>query len=330
MLADTPKPARSDSRLTVAEWLDRWAENSLPVSGLKPTTQDLYRHLIANPLKPSLGRVTLAKFSPSEAEAWLQRLAKTPKVNRNGEGGRVAVSAGTQRNAFTCLKRALDAAVRDGLIESNPLLQVARPVAPRAQVPVTPAEAVDTVILPAVADLRIGPMVTFVALTGCRLGEAAGLRWADVDLEAATATIRRSSPTATSTKTERARTVPLLPEVVETLRATRKRQREERLLMGEGWQDSDGLVFTTGSGTPLDLHNARRDLARILRRNDLPADRPFHSLRHGLASRLLARDVPLPVVSAILGHSSIRVTADVYGHVQPVMHADALAKAMGR
>ena len=58
--------------------------------------------------------------------------------------------------------------------------------------------------------------------------------------------------------------------------------------------------------------------------------RPFHSLRHGLASRLLKRKMPMHVVSAILGHSSIRVTVDIYGHVEPVMHADEFAEALGR
>ena len=321
--------------MTVADYLDAWAEVSLPVSGLRPATVAMYRSMIANPLRPSLGAVRLDAFTPAQAEAWLQRLAVTPvkvqsKADRAAKLPPPAVSRATQRNAFICLTKALHTAVRDGLIESNPLTVVARPAAPKQDMPATPAGAVDDVLLPAVANLPIGPFVTFVALTGCRVGEAAGLRWSDVDLEAATATIRRSSPTADETKTGQVRTVPLLPDVVEALGVARRRQLEDRLKMGPGWRNAEGLVFVTGSGAPLSMRNARRDLKRVLEREGLPTARPFHSLRHGLASRLLERDVPLAVVSAILGHSSIRVTADVYGHVTPVMHADKLAEAMGR
>lgn len=333
LLADAPAPV-ADPRTTVAAWLDRWAEVSLPVAGLAPRTVEMYRSLIINPLKPSLENVTLAEFTPSAAETWLQRLAATPKIDRRRDPSKGNppghVSTGTQRNAFNCLKRALDAAERDGLIPRNPLTVVTRPAVRRKSMPATPANAVDDVILPATAEMRIGPLVAFVALTGCRLGEALGLRWEDVDLDAATATIRYSSATAETTKTDEPRTIPLVPDVAEALRVARARQRADRLAMGPGWQDSRGLVFTTGSGTPMDAHNARRDLQRVLRRHGLPTERPFHSMRHGLAARLLARNVPLPVVSAILGHRSIKTTADVYGHIQPVMHADDLAKAMGR
>ena len=334
--APAPRTHKRDA-ITVADWLDVWAERSLPVAGLKPTTVNLYRALIRHPLKPTLGAVRLDAFTPTEAEAWLQRMATARSrvqsaAERDAGKKPPIISKGTQRNAYNCLKRALDAAVRDGLLEANPLTKVARPVARRAEVPVTSADAVDSLILPGVADLRVGPLVTLVALTGCRVGEAAGLRWADVDLDAEvpTVTFRRSGVGSDSTKTGTVRTVPLLPEVVESLRNVRKQQRAERLAMGPGWQDTTGLVFTSGAGTPMNMRNARRDLARVLDRNGLPTARPFHSLRHGLASRLLARNLPLPVVSAILGHSSVRLTADLYGHVQGAAHADAFAAAMGR
>ncbi|MEI2715771.1 MAG: tyrosine-type recombinase/integrase [Candidatus Nanopelagicales bacterium] len=58
--------------------------------------------------------------------------------------------------------------------------------------------------------------------------------------------------------------------------------------------------------------------------------RPWHSLRHGLAHRLLARGVPLQVVSALLGHSGIGITADTYGHVSAIVPADVLSAALNR
>ena len=329
--------------MTVAAWLDYWAENSLPVSGLKQTTIDMYLGTVNHPLKPSLGDVLLDKFKPTEAEKWLQRLSKTPRKQRkrkpavdSGPAARPApaakpapLSVARQRTAFNVLAKALDVAVRDGVIDANPLHRVSRPTAPQAIVPAADPQLVDDVLLPALAGWDLGPLVYFVAMTGCRVGEALGITWDDVDLTARTATLRRSSHGTDSTKGGHARAVPLLPELADVLVEHRRQQRELRLRLGAGWPNT-GLVFTSSVGTPLDSSNCRSRLRAKLLELDMPAERPFHSLRHGLAARLLRRDVPLPVVSALLGHSSIRVTADVYGHVQPAMHADQLAAAMGR
>ena len=174
------------------------------------------------------------------------------------------------------------------------------------------------------------PLIVFVANTGCRIGEALALRWDDVDLDNSTATIRRSSTTSETTKTAAGvRTVPLLPEVVAALKARRSQQRADRLKMGPGWADAEGLVFTTGAGTPVDAHNARRSLRLVLRKAGLPTDRPWHTMRHSLATRLLNRGVPMPVVAQILGHASIRTTVDTYGHAEPAINAEALAQVMG-
>ena len=323
--------------MTVAAWLEYWAENSLPVSGLKQTTIDMYLGTVNRPLKPSLGEVLLDKFTPTEAERWLQRLSKTPRKQRRRKPGAgpapthapAPLSVARQRTAFNVLAKALDVAVRDSVIDANPLHRVSRPTAPQAIVPVADPQLVDDVLLPALAGWDLGPLVYFVAMTGCRVGEALGLTWDDVDLTARTATLRRSGHGTDSTKGGHARAVPLLPELADVLMEHRRQQRELRLRLGAGWPNT-GLVFTSSVGTPLDSSNCRGRLRSKLLELDMPAARPFHSLRHGLAARLLRRDVPLPVVSALLGHSSIRVTADVYGHVQPAMHADQLAAAMGR
>lgn len=331
----TEQPTRRQVNrgMTVAAWATYWAESSLPVQGLKPSTVTLYQGVVASTVVPTLGAVLLSEFTPSEAEAWLARLAavtRTPKPKSEDERPKpIPLSASRQRTAFNALSKALDTAVRDGLVETNPLHKVKRPTPRQAAVPVADADQVDTLLLPACDGWDLGPLVTFVALTGCRVGEAMALEWTDVDLEAGTATLRRSAVGADSTKGGHARAVPLLPELVAVLRAHRRTQRQLRLALGSGWP-ATGLVFTSAVGTPLDYANTRRRVAKKLDALGMPSARPFHSLRHGLAARLLRREVPLPVVSALLGHSSIRVTADVYGHVAPAMHADSLARAMGR
>jgi len=324
----TARPVTTDT--TVAAFLDTYATNTLPNRGVSAASVAIANTLIVNPLKPTLGEVTLRDFSPAVAEQWLARLHKAKRLPRNDDDVPAPLAGATLRKAFYVLKIALDVAVRDKHIPANPLIDLVPPRAGKTPVPSTSAADFDDVIVPAVAGTRIESLVIVVGLTGCRLGEALGLRWTDVDLTRATATFTRSSATTDRTKGGDPRTVPLVPEVVAALKLRRKAQRVDKIAMGSGWQDTQGLIFTTAEGNPIDDHNERKVFVRILANKGLNTARPFHSLRHGLATRLLQRDVPMHVVSAILGHSSINLTVDTYGHVEPVMHAAAMAKALGK
>lgn len=320
---------------TVAEWLDQWAEVSLPVSGVKESTRETYLNLIKTPLKPTLGGVHLDAFTPVEAERWLHRLdafrgrPRTPRPTKKNPHpqpipGRF-LSQSTKRQAFAVLSLAMKVAVRDGMIQENPLAQVSRPRKARSEVAIMTADEVEQ-LLTAAENTHYESLIKFVAFTGVRIGEALSLRWADVNLESATATIRRGSLSDDSTKTAAGvRTIPLVPEVVDALESRKTMQAAERLKMGAGWADEEGLIFTSGSGTPVDDHNARRNLRAVLEAAGLPTDRPWHTMRHSLATRLLNRGVPMPVVSSILGHASIRTTVDIYGHAEPAISAQAMA-----
>ncbi len=335
-------PAMSRS-LTVVQLLDDWAQHSLPVSGVKDSTMQTYRSLITSPLKPTLGDVRLADFTPREAERWLQRLDafrskdRHPKPTKTNPDPKPIpgkpLSQSTKRQAFAVLSLALKTAVRDGLIPDNPLDHVTRPRKTRTQVRVMTGDEVEQLLSAETTSKSFYfPLIVFVANTGVRIGEALALRWQDVNLDGATVTITRGSlPDDASTKTPAGvRTVPLVPDVVNALRAQQRRQREARLKMGSGWKDTEDLVFTTGEGTPVDAHNARRTLRAALKAAGLPQDRPWHTMRHSLATRLLNRGVPMPVVTQIIGHASIRTTVDIYGHAEPAINAEALSAVLSQ
>jgi len=74
----------------------------------------------------------------------------------------------------------------------------------------------------------------------------------------------------------------------------------------------------------------RRTLRLLLEHAGLPQDRQWHTMRHSLATRLLNRGVPMPVVSQIIGHASIRTTVDIYGHAEPAISARALQEILAR
>lgn len=341
--AETPKaaPAGSDA-LTVVEYLNIWVTETLPVSGVKDSTASTYRNLVRSPLAPTLGAVRLDSLTPREVERWLQRLDQSRTKPRNPKPTKAnpepeqipghLLSQSTKRQCFAVLSLAMKTAARDGLIAANPLDEVTRPRKTRTDVPVMTGDEVEQLLsAETTAKSFYFPLIVFVANTGVRIGEALALRWKDVNLDKATVTINRGSLTDSTTKTAAGvRTVPLVPDVVNALRAQQRRQREARLKMGPGWKDIEGLVFTTGEGTPVDAHNARRTLRGALKAAGLPQDRPWHTMRHSLATRLLNRGVPMPVVSQIIGHASIRTTVDIYGHAEPAISAEALSAVLSQ
>jgi integrase len=82
---------------------------------------------------------------------------------------------------------------------------------------------------------------------------------------------------------------------------------------GPLWQDY-GLIFASEIGTPMDPDNFSHSFARLCERAGLGHWHP-HELRHSGASLMLAQGTPLHVVSEVLGHASIAITKDVYGHL---------------
>ena len=155
---------------------------------------------------------------------------------------------------------------------------------------------------------------------GLRRGELLGLRWRDVDLDAGTLTVRHQVQKqggdwrfVEPKSRESRRALPMPPFLVESLRAHRTRQLAQRFAAGPIWQDHD-LVFPTEVGTPQDGMNVTHRFAAQLRAAGLPHMR-LHDLRHGAATLLLASGFTLREVQEILGHSTFRMTADIYGHI---------------
>lgn len=116
-------------------------------------------------------------------------------------------------------------------------------------------------------------------------------------------------------------------DTVAVLREHRKRQNEQRLAIGPGWQDQ-GFVFTTPTGEALHPRNVGDTFRRMLPRIGLPRVR-VHDLRHTAATLLLSWGQHPKVVQEMLGHSTIAITLDLYSHVVPGMHREA-ARQFGR
>jgi integrase len=167
-----------------------------------------------------------------------------------------------------------------------------------------------------------------------RQGELLGLAWSDVDLDGGRLLVRRQlqrqggKAVRVPLKTEQSRRELLLPEpVLESLRAHRAAQAAEQL-QAEAWLDRWQLVFTTEFGEPLEATAVLRLFQGHLRAAGLPVVR-FHDLRHTAATLLAESGVHVKVAQAILGHSNVSTTLDIYTHAAVDQQRDAFA-AMGR
>jgi integrase len=243
------------------------------------------------------------------------------------------------RYVHTILHRALADAVRWGRLARNP--------ADAADAPRERAAGKRAVEAWSVADLRLlldasrssGDRYyaawVVLATTGARRGEVLGLRWCDVDLEQARASvvqtvvaIRHEVSFGTPKTAAGRRPLSLDAGTVAVLREWRARQAEERLKLGPGYRDHD-LVFAKVTGEPLHPERFSREFDRRVERWRLPR-LSLHGLRHTWATLALEAGVHPRVVQERLGHSTVAITLQTYSHVAPTLHADAAELVAGR
>ncbi len=168
--AEAGAPVR-DAKATVAAWLTQWRATTLAASNRKATTKELYKTLSIHHLEVDpFGAIALDKLRPSDIDGLILAL--------NDKG----LSDATVQRIFTVLRVALAGAVRDGLIARNPAAAVRQPSVTRKEARCLSAAEVAT-LLEAAKDSRYHPLLALIAATGLRRGEAAALRWSDLDLE---------------------------------------------------------------------------------------------------------------------------------------------------
>jgi integrase len=315
---DKRQPPR-DVRKTVGTFAAEWLGSTLEVSDRKDSTKQLYASLAKSHIvSDRLGTVPLDQLTPRRIEAWVSALRAS------------GLSASTIRSTYTVLRAILDTAVRDRSIAENPAVVIRRPRVEHHEAEyLSPVQV--RALLAAAESTRYAALFTLMVNTGLRRGEALALHWADVDADQKALRVRGTltriggSLTVTEPKTTKSRRLVAMSPVVEALlRGVKVGQRQERLTAGSQWR-ATGFVFTTELGDPCDPRNALRALKVAAGKAGLPATVGLHTLRHSAASVMLMNGVPLKVVSEILGHSSIAITGDIYGHVAPEVASSALA-----
>ena len=338
--------------VTSGSMLDQWLNDILPGT-VSPVTEGQYGDVVRLYIKPRIGQVRLKQLAPADVTRMLRDMQRPTPTRPHG------YSANSRRLARSVLRRALRWAQTEGLVTRNvaALANAVRVEQPEGRT-MTPEQA--RIFLEHIRGDRLEAMYVVALSLGLRISELLALEWDDLNLDPPTGvtpmvTIRRGLKRikgrglvidGVKSRTSR-RTVHLPAVAVEQLVAHRKRQAAERLAFPGAWPERPlgvDLVFRTVSGTALDPSNVWHYLSTATRRagaeyldeartqikpgTGLGHWHP-HELRHSAASLLLAQGVPLKVVSELLGHSGITITANVYAHLMAPLKDEA-AEAMNR
>jgi integrase len=300
---------------TLAMLLEEFFREHVEKKLAPKTIERYYQHAAC--LDPALLKMTLSEITSLHLSREWNRLLQYGGHTRGDKKPR-PISAKTVRSIAGVVSSAFHRAIKWGLVAANPVTNSEPPV---------PRKHKGTALLPTEQFLMIesasGPwclamFLELAAATGARRGELLALRWSDI--EGKDLVISRSLCQTKSgvqfkcTKSDRPRRVGVPESSLASLNRHREKQNEFRRQFGPDYRADLNLVFANPDGAPFKPDSISATVSLLCRRLGLPKGVSLHTLRHSHGSVLLADGVDLPTVSERLGHSSVRVTADVYSH----------------
>jgi len=306
-------------RLRVADLVDRYLEHKK--TSLRPRVHEAYKQRLRVHVVPRIGSLPLSRL------AAVHVLDVAAALRREPEPGRRALQARTQRDALDALARCLDFGVRAGLLPRNPALGLDRPKAAPPKIAALSASQASKLLTTA-RETSEPWVVAAVALglCGLRLGEAFGLAWGDVNLEAGRVRVRQALVELADgtreigpVKTKSARRELPLPSWAQgALRG--------HLASLPASPHPTRLVFTTDADSPMRVSNfRRRHFDPLVKRAEIE-ETTFHALRHTAATLLLAGGADVKSAQRVLGHAKASHTLDIYADFVPDRVDEAMAR----
>jgi integrase len=246
---------------------------------------------------PVFGSTPIGRIQPGTVQGWVSQLIKDGKA------------AATVRKAHQILSMCFDGAMRDRLISVNPCAETRLPRIEKGEIRLIGMEDIDR--LADAMDTRYRAMVYCGALAGLRIGEVAALRIESFDpvgrtlmVDATLSETEHGRPKRTPVKTSASRRKVSMPQQL----------IDEIELHLVGHQGGE-FIFESPDGGPLRLRNWRRRYWSPAVKASIGGRLRFHDLRHAHVALLIRLNVQPRVIQDRLGHASIRMTMDRYGHL---------------
>ena len=300
------------------DWMDFWYQNfSKPK--IRQTTQECYENRIYNHIIPEIGKIPLNKLTQNDLQQFYARLKKGGRkrlTDKYGEG----LSDRMVRSCHTTCRSALEKAVVEGLITTNPAIGCKLPPKKVKEMQVLTQAEIIRFLTQAKAE-GYYEMFLLELTTGMRRGEIIGLKWRDLNLQTGELRITRqvvktgSSKEISVPKTKSSvRTILLPPDMVELLAELKKQTKGE-------WM----FPSPVKEGEPRNPTAVYHRFQLILERSHCKKIR-FHDLRHTFATMALENGMDIKTLSAMIGHISSETTLNIYSHITDTMQQQAAVR----
>ena len=315
-----------EGNITVDEWFKIWVDE-YKVNVVKEATIFRYKSAYDKHVRGVLGDKKLKDIRPEH----IQRLYNSLKGTET-----VVIVATTLSGMF-------EQAFKNQIINKNPIPLTTVPKARNIKKERRVLTLREQEALLSYSDGTLKDLIEVSLSTGMRTGEVRALEWSDIDFKNkiihVTGTLTEIAGKAfkdtPKTKTSR-RDIPMLDNVERIFLKRKEEQKIRKAALGDKYKGKEGLenlIFKSGRGTPVSNSCYVRMLNRAVEKIN-NAGMEFehvhpHTLRHTFATRCIENGMPPQVLKAILGHSSLAMTMDLYAHVLPDTKAEEMKKIAG-
>ncbi len=323
---------RSDTRQTIEQYTT-YCIGLKEQRGAKVSTVTLYCSLSSRLIFPFIGHIKLKDIKPQHLNDLYTELSKEGK---HKNGGRL--SGKTILEVHRLLHTVMEQAMMEGLIPYNPAARVEPPKREKSDLVYYQPEEVSAILSALEEEGEQWRMLVLLLLvSGCRRGEALGLKWEDVSFEFNRIHICRNvlytkekGVYVDTPKTENStRYVTIPADIMAELRKHKAWQSAERMRLGT-YYENEGYVFTQENGSPLHPCSVTSWMTKFSKRHGLP-HLNAHGFRHTMASMLIYNGVDPVTVSHRLGHDQVSTTTNIYSHMiadADSRSADVIADAL--